>query len=144
MIIVQADKCTGCGDCVAVCPTGAISLLANLATIDQERCTGCEACMVACPNGAVVVVEKPASVPTVRPVPEVVSVRPQPSPSLWPGRVWPAVGMALTFVGQEIVPRVATYLMDTLERRATPQPTSVSPVQAARGGRRSRHRRRGP
>jgi Fe-S-cluster-containing hydrogenase component 2 len=144
MIIVQADKCTGCGDCVAVCPTSAISLLANLATIDQRRCTGCEACMAACPNGAIVAVEKLASLPAVRPTPEVVAVKPQPSPIPWSARVWPAVGTALAVLGREIVPRVATYLADTLEQRMAQQPPSVSPVQAARGGRRSRHRRRGP
>jgi len=143
MIIVQAEKCTGCGDCVAVCPTGAISLLANLAAIDQGRCTGCEACLTACPSGAIVAVEKPVAVPAVRPVPEVISVRPQPSPSLWSAKVWPAVGTALAVLGREIAPRVATYLANTLEQRMTQQPTIVSPVQAIRGRRRSRHRRRG-
>jgi len=143
-MIVQADKCTGCGDCVAVCPTGAIRLVANVATIAQEKCTGCEACLTACPNGAIVAVEKPLAAPAVRPVPEVISVRPQPSPIPWSAKVWPAVGTALAVLGREIVPRVATYLADTLEQRMTQQPTSISPVQAARGGRRSRHRRRGP
>jgi len=99
--------------------------------------------MAACPNGAIVAVEKPVAVPAVRPVPEVISVRPQPSPSLWSARVWPAVGTALAVLGREIAPRVATYLANTLEQRMTQQPTIVSPVQAIRGGRRSRHRRRG-
>ncbi len=144
MIIVQADKCTGCGDCVQVCPEGAIRLAAKVATIDEERCTGCQACLTACPNGAIVVVEKLVAMPAVRPAPEVIPVRLQPAPLPWAARVWPAVGTALAVLGRELVPRLATYLADTLEQRMTQQSTSVSPVQAARGGRRSRYRRRGP
>jgi Fe-S-cluster-containing hydrogenase component 2 len=46
----------GCGVCTRVCPTGAISLDAGTAEIDQAKCIGCYNCVQACPRGAIVVV----------------------------------------------------------------------------------------
>ena len=59
------DRCTVCGECVKVCPTGAISvkhLIANLSPrasmdtykvyTDEEACLWCCACVRACPTGA--------------------------------------------------------------------------------------------
>jgi ferredoxin len=41
MTIVQ-EECTSCGDCVPVCPTGAIQKKKGLYKIDPEVCTECE------------------------------------------------------------------------------------------------------
>jgi Ni,Fe-hydrogenase III small subunit/Pyruvate/2-oxoacid:ferredoxin oxidoreductase delta subunit len=42
----------GCGDCSAVCPTGAISTQHGL-TLDMGRCLFCPECIRACPTGAI-------------------------------------------------------------------------------------------
>jgi L-aspartate semialdehyde sulfurtransferase ferredoxin len=47
-------KCTHCGACTAVCPTGALSLQrpAMEVVFDQRRCSICELCVSACPPRA--------------------------------------------------------------------------------------------
>lgn len=45
-----AFGCLGCGDCAAVCPTGAICLDDGIARINRELCIGCGACARACPK----------------------------------------------------------------------------------------------
>lgn len=46
----DGEKCTHCGACTAVCPSGALSLddKAEL-TFDQDKCLVCELCVAACP-----------------------------------------------------------------------------------------------
>jgi NAD-dependent dihydropyrimidine dehydrogenase PreA subunit len=51
-MIVNQDKCTGCGTCVIDCPLGAVRLKAKKAVID-ERCTECAACRRVCPEEAI-------------------------------------------------------------------------------------------
>ena len=50
---VDAQKCTGCGDCVEVCPLQAISLNNDKAVIDEDTCTECGVCVDECPNEAI-------------------------------------------------------------------------------------------
>ena len=47
----SADRCTHCGRCAAVCPTGAIARGDELRT-DAARCIRCCACVKGCPVGA--------------------------------------------------------------------------------------------
>ena len=44
--------CLGCGDCVAACQFGAISMdpETGLPVVDEEKCTACGACVKACPQ----------------------------------------------------------------------------------------------
>ncbi len=42
--------CIGLGDCVNVCPYGAISLCNGVAHIEPELCKGCSMCVAACPK----------------------------------------------------------------------------------------------
>lgn len=49
-----ATKCTHCGACTAVCPTGALSIKRPEMEVmfDQEKCSICELCVPACPPRA--------------------------------------------------------------------------------------------
>ena len=50
---VSTDDCAGCGECVGVCPTGAIALAADGAIVtDAALCIKCCACVKVCPIGA--------------------------------------------------------------------------------------------
>lgn len=149
MVYVDEKRCSGCGVCIHVCRVGAIAVEHDVATIDQRLCNECEACLGACPEGAILTVTEPAVVPKA--VSEVVPHEVQ-VPSLPLGtRLAPAVGAALFFVGREVVPRVADYLLEAFDRRVRrPSATGSDRGQATPsgegpgvGGRRRRKRRRG-
>ncbi|MFH1736859.1 MAG: 4Fe-4S binding protein, partial [Actinomycetota bacterium] len=48
------ERCTSCGACVAICPTGAlvVDLKTRQVTFMDEKCIACEICVKACPVGA--------------------------------------------------------------------------------------------
>lgn len=144
MVYVDIEKCAGCGVCAEACPEGAISLVGGTAKVDQEKCTDCEACVEVCPNGAMLVVREPVtervSVPSLRPAPEGIRVRPQPVSVPLRAKVVPAVEAALTFLGRNIAPRLATYLVNALDGRPSGQ---VGLAAKQRGFRRRRRRGRG-
>ncbi len=52
-------SCIGLGDCVRVCPTGAISIdpERHLAVVDWQACIGCGLCVDACPQGIMELVQ---------------------------------------------------------------------------------------
>lgn len=47
-------KCTHCGACTAVCPTGALSIQRPemIVIFNQKKCSVCELCLPACPSRA--------------------------------------------------------------------------------------------
>ena len=49
------NKCTHCGACTAVCPTGALSVKRPEMEVefDQQKCIVCELCVTACPPRAI-------------------------------------------------------------------------------------------
>lgn len=52
-ILIQAPSCTGCGYCVTICPTAAISLDIQAEIrplIDDPKCIRCGDCLYICPN----------------------------------------------------------------------------------------------
>jgi len=46
------DECTGCGECVEVCPVDAIAMEGDFPTVDKGWCIGCGVCVAKCPTGA--------------------------------------------------------------------------------------------
>ena len=50
---VDANLCTGCGECAAVCQFHAIVVLGGQTLIFPELCHGCGSCTLACPENAI-------------------------------------------------------------------------------------------
>jgi NAD-dependent dihydropyrimidine dehydrogenase PreA subunit len=158
LIIINTERCNGCGECIAVCPTSALYLVDGKATVDGALCSDCESCIAACPTNAILSAEpvttpatEPARMPALRPEPEVVWVETHPPVPLRT-KVLPVVGAALVWAGREIVPRLAEVLLYDLDRRLVKRQTPGAPrstpdgssIISGRGsGRRRRQRRRG-
>jgi NAD-dependent dihydropyrimidine dehydrogenase PreA subunit len=134
---VIADRCTGCGSCVEVCPHGAIEVIEGLARIDESRCTDCGACVEACQQGAIL-----ERVPVLEG--EVVSVEPVEVrvPALRePGTLAVVAGTALSFLARRVLPSVAEGLASTLEERLSGGWPGGGSGRPGPGGRRRRRRR---
>ena len=143
---VDLEKCTGCGDCLDVCPVEAISMHNYKAWIDSETCLDCRACVQVCRVDAIC--------PTTLAVPvEAAPVRSivvrQPAelerPTSQPAVPWTRA--ALTFAGREILPRVVDVVIGALERRLSqPQVSTLSnssqTVTPRKGGPAGKQRRR--
>jgi len=58
----NADACTGCGNCVAVCPYRACKLQRvgqrSVSRVIKVRCKACGSCAAVCPNGAMQIPEQ--------------------------------------------------------------------------------------
>lgn len=48
---VNPERCTGCGICEEICPTGSITV-EEIARVDQMHCVGCGHCVDNCSQGA--------------------------------------------------------------------------------------------
>ncbi|MCM1197530.1 MAG: 4Fe-4S binding protein [Clostridium sp.] len=51
------DECISCGTCEAVCRYNAISQDGNY-SIDENKCTGCQECVYLCPVEAIEIIKK--------------------------------------------------------------------------------------
>jgi len=58
---VDAEACSGCGDCLERCQMGAIRMeeAGGVARVRAERCIGCGLCVTTCPAEAIALVPKP-------------------------------------------------------------------------------------
>lgn len=115
MFEIDLDKCNGCGVCLDVCPTGAISMANDKAIIDQDRCQGCETCIGICLQRAIGWSPYPI-IPVYHTDPVVVKVKNLPVQALPPkGRAtW--IKPVLGYVGTEIIPRLLDSLTTTLSQ----------------------------
>lgn len=52
-MIIDAQKCTGSGECILVCPQNAITLVDGIASINHDLCDFDGLCIPACPHGAI-------------------------------------------------------------------------------------------
>jgi len=54
-IIINTDKCTGCGRCVETCPAEAIAINESIkkAVVDISKCTECGICIERCKKNAI-------------------------------------------------------------------------------------------
>ena len=50
---VNKDECTGCEECVEVCPAEAITMVDEIAVINADECTECSECVETCPAEAI-------------------------------------------------------------------------------------------
>jgi pyruvate formate lyase activating enzyme len=55
-IMLYAERCTGCGRCVPICPHQAIDITGGKSHTRKNLCEGCGNCASACPNEARIVV----------------------------------------------------------------------------------------
>jgi len=56
---VDADACTGCGECVDRCQMDAVTLEGDAAVIKLDRCIGCGVCVYHCPTEAITLAPRP-------------------------------------------------------------------------------------
>jgi len=56
-------SCLGFGDCVEVCPFGALSRAGReVPRVNRDRCTGCGNCTKACPKGLIILIPRKARI----------------------------------------------------------------------------------
>jgi ferredoxin len=140
---VDETRCMGCGACVQVCPSNAICLADDKAQLDAALCNDCRRCVEVCPSDAIITA-LPAIVPTV-PAParstQITSVVERKTLAVPTRVVAPAVGAALTFLGREVAPRVASAVVETMLNRAA-EGTRLQSTPSVRANRPRRLRRR--
>ncbi len=61
VVRIDAERCTGCGDCIPNCPEGALQIIDGKARLVSDLfCDGLGACIGHCPEGAITIEEREA------------------------------------------------------------------------------------
>lgn len=61
IVVIDEDKCNGCGLCIPSCAEGALRIVNGKARLVSDGlCDGLGACLGACPQGAIMITERPA------------------------------------------------------------------------------------
>jgi NAD-dependent dihydropyrimidine dehydrogenase PreA subunit len=58
-VVVDAELCIGCGDCVERCQFGALEVSEDVCEVELARCVGCGVCTVVCPADALHLERRP-------------------------------------------------------------------------------------
>jgi NAD-dependent dihydropyrimidine dehydrogenase PreA subunit len=64
-VAVDAETCTGCGDCLDRCQVGALDLSDEVVQADKDRCVGCGNCVTVCPTESLSMVRRKDEKPPV-------------------------------------------------------------------------------
>ena len=57
-VVVDQEKCTGCEECVDVCPVEVFELQDGKSQpVNEDECLGCESCVEVCEEAAITVEE---------------------------------------------------------------------------------------
>lgn len=64
-LMFRSMKCTGCAECVSICPKDAIARDGKIISIDRKKCTICGRCCEKCPTEALTIVGKETSLDDV-------------------------------------------------------------------------------
>lgn len=56
-IIIDEEKCTGCGECVEACAPGVLEVNDVCKVVNLEECTACGICVDRCPEEAITLEE---------------------------------------------------------------------------------------
>jgi NAD-dependent dihydropyrimidine dehydrogenase PreA subunit len=55
---VDKEKCTGCEDCISICPVDVFEMQDEKSVpVNEEECIGCESCVEACEQEAITITE---------------------------------------------------------------------------------------
>jgi NAD-dependent dihydropyrimidine dehydrogenase PreA subunit len=57
------ERCTGCGQCVEICPVQVVRMEGDFPVVDRDWCIGCGVCAIPCPVSAVKLVRKTGVLP---------------------------------------------------------------------------------
>lgn len=57
-VVVDTDKCTGCGECIDICPVSVFEMTDGKSEVTAgDECLGCESCVGVCEFDAITVDE---------------------------------------------------------------------------------------
>ena len=59
-IVINYEKCVGCGDCISVCPSECYGDVKDgkITVVLEEECIGCRACESQCPEEAIEILDE--------------------------------------------------------------------------------------
>jgi len=57
------ERCTGCGQCVDICPVNVIKMEGDFPVVDLQWCIGCGVCAIPCPSSAIRLIRKSDAIP---------------------------------------------------------------------------------
>ncbi|MFH1377441.1 MAG: 4Fe-4S binding protein [Planctomycetota bacterium] len=109
IIVINRDKCIGCGQCVNACVGGALKMVDGKAMLAREdHCDGLGVCVGECPVGALTVEEREVATPMPSPNHQPASATNAPHcPSAPAGHACPGTASRVLHPGASVEPAAA-------------------------------------